>query len=135
MADEHRHADRRFVHQSLVEQAVLAEEETIVAGVNDERVLTQACPDEIVQEPTDILIDAEQDAVVVLDQDLVVEPRTFLGGHVGPNAAFAEVRHVGDAHVRHAKGFGPGRLVIEKARRKRNLDVLESLREAGRGLG
>ena len=43
-ADEERHAQRLLVHEPLVEQAVVAEEEALVAGVDDDRVAARGRP-------------------------------------------------------------------------------------------
>ncbi len=53
----------------------------------------------MVEEATDILVDAEQHTIIVLDEVLPVEPSPFFLRHVGAHSTLAEVRHVGAPHV------------------------------------
>ena len=54
---QHRHADRRLVHQPLVKHAEFAEEEPVVAGVDDERVLSKAFVVEVIEHAAHVVVD------------------------------------------------------------------------------
>ena len=71
VAHEEGHAQGFLVHQALVEPAVIAEEEALVGGVDDDGVVGQAFGVEVIEQPADVVVDALDAAQVVLDVDLV----------------------------------------------------------------
>lgn len=53
----HRHLERLFVDESLVEPAVLAEEEALIRCVHDQSVLSKPAGLEVVQQPSNVVVD------------------------------------------------------------------------------
>ena len=79
-ADEERHPQRLLVHEPLVEQAVVAEEEALVAGVDDDRVLREAGCVEVVEHAADAVVDRLHRRQVVLHVALVLPAHQRLAG-------------------------------------------------------
>ena len=70
-AHHHRHAERFFVHKSLVEPAVFAEIEALVGGVDDDGVFVESCALEVVEDFANAFVDACHAAHIVLEVALV----------------------------------------------------------------
>src|SRR4030095_11146176 len=66
-----RHAQRRLVHEALVVETVVAEEESLVTRVDHERVATQAVGIQPIEKPTDTVIHALDTSEVILEVALV----------------------------------------------------------------
>src|SRR3546814_11487289 len=88
---------------------------------------------EEVEHAADVLVHAQQHAVVVLDELLVVAADTLVLGQRGRDLV-AEVAHAGDLHVGLAHGAGAAGEVLVQRRRLGHLPVLERLGEARRRL-
>lgn len=71
VAGEEGHADGFFVHHAFVEPAVVAEEEALVGGVDDEGVVAEVVVIEIVEEAADVVVDGADAAEIVFDVELV----------------------------------------------------------------
>ena len=71
-ADEERHPDRLLVHEALVEEAVVAEEEPLVARVHDDRVLGEARLLEVREHLADAVVHRLDGRQVVLHVALVL---------------------------------------------------------------
>ena len=79
-ADEERHAERLLVHEALVVQAVVAEEEALVAGVDHDRVAAQAGLVEVVEHAADVVVHRLHAGEVVLHVALVLPARQRVAG-------------------------------------------------------
>ena len=71
IADDEGHAERFFVHKTLVIPAVIAQEKALVRCVNDDGVVGEAFCIEIVEHAPDIVVDGGHTAQVVFDVALV----------------------------------------------------------------
>ncbi len=107
-ADEERHADRFLVHEALVEQAVVAEEEALVAGVDHDGVAAEPGLVERVEDAADAVVDRLHGGQVVLHVALVLPARQRVAGQAGRRVLLQILRRqvVGDALLVLAQGVG-----------------------------
>ena len=79
-ADQERHAQRFLVHEALVEHAVVAEEESLVARVDHDGVLREALPIEEVEQAPDVVVHRLDGRQVVLHVALILPAGERLAG-------------------------------------------------------
>ena len=123
---QHGHADRRLVHAALVDQAVVAQQEAVVAHVDHQRVVEQALFLQAVEHAPDALVERVHRAGVLaverIEGDHVVEHAVHavrglaLAAHPIRPAAVVLLR------IRHRLGIG-NRLVPVKRLVPRRADV------------
>ena len=130
VADQKRHAKRLFVHEPFVIPAVLAQEEPLVRGVDDDCVLAQAFLIEAVEQAADVVVGRRDAAQVVFDVSLVFPLLLLPSAEAGRRRAF-EV-HLGqvvvNAHRRGGCGAGPVAVIVVEGFGFGNLDVVVHVR-------
>ncbi len=77
--NQQRDSVRRLVHETLVVPAVFAEEVAVVGGVDDQGVFGHPGGVEILENAPEVLVDANNSAVVVLDETLEDPVTPLLG--------------------------------------------------------
>ena len=133
-ADDERSREGRLIHHPLVEPAMLAQEETLVRGVDDDRVLAQSLRFEVGEQPADVLVhrgDARQvtpHEVLIRPLAQVVRGQVLRDRHL--QIAFLEV--LADAHLDIADLLGATLVVVEQRRRFGDLHVLVQVLETRR---
>ena len=119
------HLEGLLVHEALVVPAVLAEEEALVRGVDDQRVLGQALGVQPVQQPAHALVDGSDGAQVALEVALVLEVRVV--------ALAVEAKHLAGAAVDQAQAAQrglvgrPGQLAHRHPGQQRLADLAAAL--------
>ena len=68
IAHKQRHPDRLLPHGALVDRSVFAQQEAVVAGENDQRLVELAAPLERVVDPADRVVHREDRRMVVADE-------------------------------------------------------------------
>ena len=66
--------ERRLVHEALVIEAMFSKEESLVGGIHDKRILSQAVPVEVLKQPAHVLVDRVHTLQVASHVDLVLRP-------------------------------------------------------------
>jgi len=119
---------------------VIAEEETLIRRVDDDRVLGQAGGIEVVEQPADVVVDGGDTTQVVLDVTLVVPAGPLDDGIVTHQGGRDFRLHVNgtevidDPHRRCSGRVGAGGVVVEQGVRFGDVDVAVHVRVRGVGL-
>ena len=126
--DDHRHPDRRLVGVALVDQAVFAEHEAVVAVEDDHGVLFQAVVSQILEKAAQAVVHRGQGAVDVAH--LLTKIPVRMIGEVRPVPAVALVLH--------PDGFAA--IVLRRVRHRRRqgdfqIAVLVSIARRRHGVG
>ena len=74
-ADEERHAQRLLVHEALVEHAVVAEKEALIARVDDDGVLRESAGVQEGEHAADVVVHGLNRGEVVLHVALILPSR------------------------------------------------------------
>ena len=130
IADDEGHAQRFFVHEALIVPAVIAKKEALVRGIDDDGVVGEALFVEIVQDATDIIVDAGNAAQIVLYIALIFPVLLFFRrqtfGHRLLEIALGEV--LGDRHSGGPGGGGAIAVIVVEGLRSGNVDILIHVR-------
>ncbi|MCU1538462.1 MAG: hypothetical protein JWP82_2813, partial [Humibacillus sp.] len=122
------HPDRLLVHEPLVEPAVVAEEEALVGGVDDHRVVELPEALEPLSQASDVVVDRGDAGEVVLHVALVLPQRLLVGRETLWHRLLEVLRGqvVGDPHRRAPRRVGATREVVGEGRGHRDRRPSES---------